>query len=130
MRPRAQEKLAANKSERTTAWPTTGYGLGRGQAMLRNVNRTPRRWMDTSGRVHVIEGWHPSSPNRIGYNLMLDGDWVATLERLDDAAAAAAELLDVKDAEVLLRPYPDPRATGGTAKGAGLHLVRPAPDQD
>jgi hypothetical protein len=98
--------------------------------MLKDVNRTPRHWIDASGRVRVIEGWHPSSPNRIGYNLTLDGAWVATFERLDEAAAEAAALLDVKDAKGLLRPYPGPRSRGGVRNGVGLHLVRPPAGED
>ena len=57
--------------------------------MMGDVNRNPRRWMDQSTRVQVIEGWHPSHPDRVGYNVMVDGDWIGTFESLDTAAVAA-----------------------------------------
>jgi hypothetical protein len=98
--------------------------------MLRDVNRNPRRWTDESGRVRVIEGWHPSEPSRVGYNLVVDGDWWGTFGTLDSAATAAAAHADIKVGTIALRPYPDPPGPGGTSTGAGLHLVHPVPDQD
>ena len=40
--------------------------------------------------MRVVEGWHPSRPDRLGYNLLVDGDWVGTFETLEGAASAAA----------------------------------------
>ena len=60
-----------------------GVGLG-------DVNRTPRRWVDRSARVRVVEGWHPSRPDDLGYNLLVDGEWIGTFDTLDDAAVVAA----------------------------------------
>jgi hypothetical protein len=131
-RQRAEQLVleAANKGKRTTPWPASAYPLGRGQAMLSDVNRKPRRWVDESGRVRVIEGWHPSEPCQVGFNLMVDGDWFGTFETLDGAATAAAAYADIKDGKVVLRPYPDPLGRGGKSTGAGLHLVQPVPDED
>jgi hypothetical protein len=99
--------------------------------MLRDVNRNPRRWADESGRVRVIEGWHPSEPSQVGYNLILDDDWIGTFATLDDAATAATAGTDATDADgrVVLRPYPHRRARGGKVTGVGLHLVRPTSDE-
>ena len=58
--------------------------------MTGEANRSPRRWMDRSTRVRVIEGWHPSRPDRLGYNLLVDGDWIGTFDSLDTAAREAA----------------------------------------
>jgi len=58
-----------------------------------DVNRNPRRWTDGSARVRVIEGWHPSQPDRLGYNLLVDGDWVGTFDTLDGAAKEAGRHL-------------------------------------
>ena len=98
--------------------------------MLRDVNRNPRRWVDESGRVRVIEGWHPSEPGQVGYNLIVDGDWFGTFGTLDDAVTAAAACADINDGKVVLRPYPDPRGPGGKSLRARLHLVPPLPDED
>jgi hypothetical protein len=95
--------------------------------MVRDINRNPRRWTDESGRVCVIEGWHPSQPSQVGYNLMVDGDWCGTFGTLGRAATAAASVADVKDRKVVLRRHSDP--TGGTFAGAGLRLVEPLPDE-
>ena len=57
------------------------------------ANRNPRRWMDQSARVRVIEGWHPSRPDRLGYNLVVDGDWIGTFDSLDNAAREATARL-------------------------------------
>jgi len=78
--------------------------------MVRDVNRNPRRWMDRSARVRVIEGWHPSRPDGLGYNLMVDGDWIGTFESLDTAAVAASghvrsESIGTQDPQVVLLPY-------------------------
>jgi hypothetical protein len=66
--------------------------------------------MDRSARVRVIEGWHPSQPDRLGYNLLVDGDWIGTFESLDGAATHAATHLRpgskrIKDRRVVLLPY-------------------------
>lgn len=61
--------------------------------MRGDVNRNPRRWSDRSARVSVIEGWHPSQPDRVGYNLLVDGDWIGTFESLTSAAGAAGQHL-------------------------------------
>ena len=75
-----------------------------------DVNRHPRRWIDRGARIRVIEGWHPSRPHRVGYNLVVDGDWIGTFETLDEAADAAALHLpsgpaDTRDRRVDLLPY-------------------------
>jgi hypothetical protein len=98
--------------------------------MLSDVNRKPRRWVDESGRVRVIEGWHPSEPSEVGYNLMVDGDWFGTFGTLDDAATAAATYADIESGKVVLGPYPGPRKRRGTSIGSGLRLVQPVPDED
>lgn len=98
--------------------------------MLRDVNRNPRRWTGASGRVRVIEGWHPSAPHEVAYNLMVDGDWLGTFASLDEAAVAAAAPADITGRKVVLRPYPDPPGPAARSSGAGLHLVRPTPDED
>ena len=75
-----------------------------------DVNRHPRRWMDRSTRVRVIEGWHPSQPDRVGYNLLVDGDWIGSFESLDSAAGEAAMHLPsgstrTRSRQVVLLPY-------------------------
>ena len=60
--------------------------------MLKDVNADPRRWVDSSRRVRVVEGWHPSAPSRVGYNLMVDGDWLGTFPSLDAAGVAAGDV--------------------------------------
>jgi hypothetical protein len=77
------------------------------------VNRDPRRWVDRSSRVRVIEGWHPSQPDRVGYNLLIDGDWIGMFESLDSASEEAARHLRPgtgrsTDHRVLLTPYIHP----------------------
>jgi hypothetical protein len=101
--------------------------------MLRDVNRNPRSWVDESGRVRVIEGWHPSDPGRVGYNLIVDDDWLGTFATLDGAAIAAAghaDIKDIKDGKAALRPHPAPRGSDGKSTGVRLHLVQPVPDED
>lgn len=71
--------------------------------------------MDRSTRVRVIEGWHPSQPDRLGYNLLVDGDWIGTYESVESAARAAAAHLSsgatpIRDREVVLVPYIHPPA--------------------
>jgi hypothetical protein len=92
--------------------------------MLRDVNRNPRQWLDASGRVRVIEGWHPSAPDQIGYNLLVDGDWRGTFGTLDDAAAAAAAGTGVERGKIELTQYPERSGPGG------LRLVHPPRDAD
>jgi hypothetical protein len=55
----------------------------------------------------VIEGWHPSRPDTVGYNLMCDGDWIGTFETLDAAADEAARRVQprVKGHKVVLVPH-------------------------
>jgi hypothetical protein len=96
--------------------------------MLRDVNRNPRHWVDASGRVRVIEGWHPSEPSRVGYNLLVDDDWLGTFASLDEAATAAAACPDLEGDEVALQPYPERGGRSGAR--ARLRLVRPASDED
>jgi hypothetical protein len=98
--------------------------------MLRDVNQNPRRWVDESGRVRVIEGWHPSAPDQVGYNLMVDGDWCGTFATLDDAATEAAAHVDIVDEKAVLRPYPAARRSRGKSTATGLHLIQPVPDED
>jgi hypothetical protein len=94
--------------------------------MLRDVNRNPRRWVDESRRALVIEGWHPSAPSGVGYNLKVDGDWLGTFESLEAAARAARLPLGIKGRAVVL--LPDPSGPGGPVK-PNLRLVRPvSPD--
>lgn len=78
-----------------------------------DVNRRPRRWTDRSARVRVVEGWHPSQPDRLGYNLVVDGDWIGTFETIDGAADAAGKHVQsrgvhVKGHKVVLLPYLHP----------------------
>jgi hypothetical protein len=77
--------------------------------MVGDFNRNPRRWVDRSSRVRVIEGWHPSRPDGLGYNLLVDDDWIGTFESVDAAAVAASGHVptgatDVKDRRVVLLP--------------------------
>ena len=58
---------------------------------LGHVNCAPRRWVDPTARVRVVEGWHPSRPDAVGYNLLIDDTWVGTYESLEKAAEAAME---------------------------------------
>ena len=97
---------------------------------MSDVNRNPRRWVDESGRVRVIEGWHPSLPSQVGYNVKLDGNWVGTFETLDRAADAAATCVGTEERKVVLRPYSDPWASGGMVNDTGLRLVPPAAGDD
>ena len=81
--------------------------------MSGEFNRNPRRWVDRSTRVRVVEGWHPSQPDRLGYNLLVDGDWIGTFESLEGAAKAAATHLGspsthTRDRRVVLLPYIHP----------------------
>jgi hypothetical protein len=98
--------------------------------MLRDVNRDPRRWVDGSGRVRVIEGWHPSEPDRVGYNLMVDGDWCGTFATLDDAAVEAAAHVDIVGEKAVLRPFPVARRSRAKSTASGLHLIESVPDED
>jgi hypothetical protein len=60
-----------------------------GAVRMSQTNHNPRRWVDESGRVRVIEGRHPSYPMRLGFNVMIDDDWLGTFDTLDGAADAA-----------------------------------------
>jgi hypothetical protein len=95
---------------------------------MREVNRNPRRWVDESGRVRVIEGRHPSDPGRTGYNVLLDDEWLGSFCTFDGAAqVAAAHIrsrgLHIENGRVVLRPYADPAGRGGTFIGSGLRPV-------
>jgi hypothetical protein len=95
--------------------------------MPRDVNRNPRRWVDESGRILVIEGWHPSDSSTVGYNVKVDGDWLGTFQTLDAAGEAAAAASGIKERTAVLRPYGSEAA--GKAR-ADLHLVRPISRND
>jgi hypothetical protein len=86
--------------------------------------------VDESGRLRVIEGWHPSEPSQVGYNLVVDGDWFGTFGTLDAATTATAPHADIKGQEGCAPAVPGSRAPGGRSIGAGLHLVQPVPDED
>jgi hypothetical protein len=65
--------------------------------------------MDRSSRVRVIEGWHPSRDG-VGYNLLVDDDWIGTFESLESAAVEATRHVPsgttrIKDGGVVLLPY-------------------------
>jgi hypothetical protein len=96
--------------------------------MFRDVNRNPRRWVDASGRVRVIEGSHPSEPERVGYNLVVDGDWFGTFETLDAAIIAATAEANVEIGRVELRSIAGPRGRAGSLVRGGLRLVPEPPD--
>jgi hypothetical protein len=98
--------------------------------MSREVNRNPRRWVDQSGRVRVVEGWHPSEPGRTGYNLIVDGDWVGTFGTLDSAATEAAACIGLENGAVALLSCVPARGRAGKARRSGLHLVRDASSED
>lgn len=99
--------------------------------MSREVNRNPRRWVDQSGRVRVVEGWHPSEPGSVGYNLIVDGDWVGTFGTLESAATEAAACIGLQNGVVSLLSYaPSWRRRVGHSGRAGLHLVRDASSED
>jgi hypothetical protein len=95
--------------------------------MPRDVNRNPRRWVDESGRILVIEGWHPSDPSTVGFNVKVDGDWLGTFETLEDAGHAAAAASGNEERTVVLRLY---RSRAAGRAETGLHLVRPISTND
>jgi hypothetical protein len=101
---------------------------------MREANRNPQRWADESGRVRVIEGWHPSEPSRLGYNVLVDDDWVGTFDTLDgatDAASSSARFrhLPVENGRVVLSRVPDRRGRGTRHRATGLHAITdPADD--
>jgi hypothetical protein len=98
--------------------------------MLSDVNRNPRRWVDGSGKVRVVEGWHPSAPGQVGYNLIVDDDWYGTFASLEEAAAAAAARAAVDDDQgVSLRPYPELPARGRKRPATVLRLVPPTVEE-
>ena len=60
----------------------------------------------------MVEGWHPSEPDRVGYNLLVDDAWIGTFESLDSAATEAAKHLGTRSTRsrrrpVVLLPYID-----------------------
>jgi hypothetical protein len=77
-----------------------------------DVNSNPRRWTDRSTKVRVIEGWHPSRPDRIGYNLLIDGAWIGAFDSLDGAAReagrASSRAAGREPCDVTLIPLVDP----------------------
>lgn len=96
--------------------------------MFRDVNRDPRRWVDDSGSVRVIEGWHPALPSEVGYNVKVDGEWLGMFETLASAADAAAAYAGEEIGKVVLKPYPRTPRSRGKLNTSGLHLVPPADD--
>lgn len=93
--------------------------------MLKDVNRNPRRWVDGSGRVLVIEGWHPSAPSSISFNVLVDGDWIGSFSTLEAAAAAAGVGTGTGAGTVELQlEGPDP----GDGGAPPLRLVPPPSD--
>ena len=95
--------------------------------MLKDVNREPRRWADRSQRVRVIEGWHPSQPSQIGYNLLVNGTWIGTFGTLEDAVAAATAHPRLRDGKVVLRPSSIERRADGESVEPHLRLVHSGP---
>lgn len=87
--------------------------------------------MDESGRVRVIEGWHPSQPTRLGYNVLVDDDWVGTFETLDGAADAATSSARFRhlplDGQIVLSQVTDAGAKR-RAGDTGLRVVSDADD--
>jgi hypothetical protein len=77
-----------------------------------DVNSNPRRWTDRSAQVRVVEGWHPSRPDKVGYNLLIDGEWIGSFDSLDSAARAASRAFSrgpaSKTRKVTLMPLLDP----------------------
>jgi hypothetical protein len=99
---------------------------------MHQVNRSPRRWGDESGRVRVIEGRHPSNPDRTGYNVLVDDDWLGSFSTLDGAAKVAAAHvrlrgLHIENGRVVLTLVRHPRRTSGRVIDSGLHLVETEP---
>ena len=79
-------------------------GVGQG-----DVNRAPRRWVDRAVGVRVVEGWHPSRPDVVGYNLLLGDAWFGTFDSLEEAAEEAGRRLPSSRAhgkrrKVILQP--------------------------
>jgi len=126
----ASDPTSTNRGKATTARPECPYAGERGVPVsLSDVNKNPRRWVDESRRVRVVEGWHPSQPSAVGFNVKVDADWIGMFSTLDEAADAAATCLEVPTSDVVLRLQQD---RPGDAYAAGhLHLVRPTrPDAD
>jgi hypothetical protein len=98
--------------------------------MVSDVNRNPRRWVSDSGRVCVIEGWHPSDPSEVGYNLLVDGEWVGTFGTLEDATNSVGARAAARRGTVVLRPQTEAPTLGGKPVRADLHLAPPLSDQD
>jgi hypothetical protein len=125
------EDVAPSRSVPSLAKPTHPDDISdmMGRVRTRAVNRSPRRWVDESGRVRVIEGWHPSQPTRVGYNVLVDDDWVGTFETLDGAAEAATSSARFRHlplgGHVVLSRVPDPGRSGDT----GLHVVSDPDDE-
>ena len=127
-----RDPLRAKRSDQQGQTPdgATREGLlcrAGGKRMLKDVNRNPRRWVDQSRRVLVIEGWHPSEPSGVGYNVVMDGSWLGTFETLDGAAQAAAASSGTTGDKVALRP--DGSGSAGNVE-TGLRLVPPFPASD
>lgn len=97
---------------------------------MNDVNRNPRRWVDDSGRVRVIEGWHPSDPGRVGYNLMVDDAWLGTFRTLDEAARWAGACAGVRPGEVVLTRHSDTPPRRSTTPRADLRVAPPPPDEE
>jgi hypothetical protein len=95
--------------------------------MLKDVNRNPRRWVDESGRVLVIEGWHPSAPSEVSFNLLVDGEWLGSYASLDAAADAATSSPELRATRPVVLHLDRPGPAGGEPN---LRLVPPVPSDD
>ncbi|HEX3929922.1 MAG TPA: hypothetical protein VHW64_04420 [Nocardioides sp.] len=78
--------------------------------------------------MRVIEGWHPSDPGTVGYNLLVDGDWLGTFPTLEDAADTAEACVGIRRGAVELSLHEEPRRSGDEPRAADLQLVPPLPD--
>lgn len=77
----------------------------------------------------MVEGWHPSQPERVGYNLLLDGTWLGTFETLDSAAAAASAARPHSEGRAPVRLSLE-HAPQRRSDRPRLHIVDPVPDDD
>jgi hypothetical protein len=75
----------------------------------------------------VVEGWHPSEPGRVGYNVLLDDSWLGTFESLDCAATAAAAQIHASDGGNTLRLNEAYGVPGRQLDRPRLRVVEPTP---